>query len=234
MVVMYSRYRHHHAVGQPVANEGQDQQAAQEQTVTSHRQAFSKSVRLRRATESFKGSWFGLKLSLNPGLARMRLLLSLFLVCATATALGKNPEAGRPAPSIDAVTLDGERFSLADHAGKVVIIHFWATWCEPCRVEMPLLDAFYQKHRSEGVEVIAISLDEPEDIAQVKKVMGAFSFPAALISQTKAKGYGRLWRIPLTFVVDRHGVLRRDAWTAAPKVDAAALDAELLPLLKQP
>jgi thiol-disulfide isomerase/thioredoxin len=161
----------------------------------------------------------------------MRLLLAFALCLVLPVAWAKNPEAGKAAPSLDAVTLDGNTFSLANETGKIVIIHFWATWCEPCRVEMPLLDAFYKKHRGEGVEVIAISLDEPEDIAQVKKVMSAFSFPAALLSQSKAKGYGRLWRIPLTFVVDRRGVLRRDAWTAAPKVDAASLDADVLPLL---
>ena len=146
-------------------------------------------------------------------------------------AWAKPPEAGKPAPSVEAVTLDGAKFSTTDQIGKVVIVHFWATWCAPCRSEMPLLDAFYKQHRNEGVEVIAISLDDPENLTQVKSVMAAFSYPGALLTQTQAKGYGRLWHIPLTFVIDRQGILRRNAWKAAPTVDAADLDAEVLPLL---
>jgi cytochrome c biogenesis protein CcmG/thiol:disulfide interchange protein DsbE len=163
----------------------------------------------------------------------MRLIFALVLCCLMQVAWAKNPEAGKPAPSIEATTLGGAKFSLAAAQGKVVIVHFWATWCAPCREEMPLLEAFYRGHRAEGVEVIAISLDEPEDIAQVTSVMKEFSFPAALLSQTKAKGYGRLWRIPLTFVVDRQGILRRNAWTAAPKVDGAVLASEVLPLIRE-
>jgi thiol-disulfide isomerase/thioredoxin len=161
----------------------------------------------------------------------MRLTLLLVLCCLAASAWGKGPEAGQAAPTLETVTLDGAKFSTADQAGKVVIVNFWATWCEPCRTEMPLLDAFYKQHRNEGVEVIAVSLDDPEDLAKVKSVMAAFSFPGAMLTQTKAKGYGRLWRLPLTFVIDRQGILRRNAWKAAPTIDAAALDAEVLPLL---
>jgi thiol-disulfide isomerase/thioredoxin len=163
----------------------------------------------------------------------MRALLLLLLCCSSGLVWAKGPVLGQPAPALEAAQLDGGHFSLAADAGKVVIVHFWATWCEPCRKEMPVLDAFYRQHRAEGAEVIAVSLDDPADLKQVNAVMTAFSFPAALISQTKAKGYGRLWRIPLTFVVDRRGILRRDGWTAAPDIDAAALDAAVLPLLSE-
>jgi thiol-disulfide isomerase/thioredoxin len=156
--------------------------------------------------------------------------LALFMALA-ATAQAKAPEAGQPAPALEAVTLDGSRFALAGQKGKVVLVNFWATWCVPCRTEMPAIDAFYKAHRDQGLVVLAISLDEPEDLALVKQAIAGFSFPSALVSQTKAKGYGRLWRLPLTFVVDRNGILRRNAWKAAPKIDAAALDAEVLPLL---
>ena len=129
--------------------------------------------------------------------------------------------------------LDGSHFVLAEQRGKVVLVNFWATWCVPCRAEMPAIDAFYKAHRDQGLVVVAISLDDPADLAQVKLAMSRLSFPTALISQTQAKGYGRLWRMPLTFVVDREGILRRNAWKAAPKIDAASLDAEVLPLLRK-
>ena len=97
---------------------------------------------------------------------------------------------------------------------------------------MPVLEAFQRAHKSEGLVVVAISLDTNDDLGKVKAAMRDFSFPTALIADTKANGYGRIWRVPLTFVVDRNGVLRRDGFAAAPTIDAAALDRDVLPLLR--
>jgi cytochrome c biogenesis protein CcmG/thiol:disulfide interchange protein DsbE len=187
--------------------------------------------------------WFSNRKSFGQEIARMRvkiatqmrlpITLSLLLVVAP-TAFAKAPQAGQPAPAIVATTLDGSRFELSEQRGKVVLVNFWATWCLPCRAEMPAIDAFYKAHRNEGLVVIAISMDEAADLALVRQAMSGFSFPTALISHTQAKGYGRLWRMPLTFVVDRDGILRRNAWKAAPKIDAASLDSEVLPLLRKP
>lgn len=145
----------------------------------------------------------------------------------------KGPEIGKPAPEISASLLDGSHFDLPALAGKVVLIHFWATWCEPCRVEMPALDAFYRAHRNEGLVVVAISLDERSDLAKVKAAMAGMSYPTALLEDAQAKGYGRIWRVPLTFAIDRRGILRRDGFKAAPTLDGAALDREVLPLLHE-
>jgi len=160
--------------------------------------------------------------------------LALFLLLALALPVSAAKlELHKPAPELSATTLDGRAISTSQLRGKVVIVHFWATWCAPCREEMPVLDAFYRKHRDEGVEVIAVSLDESSDLPAVKQVMAQFQYPAAMAADTQAKGYGRLSRAPLTFVIDRQGNLRRNAWTAAPKVDAASLDADVLPLLSE-
>ncbi len=162
----------------------------------------------------------------------MRIFLTLLFCCCIATAWCKGPEIGKPAPAIHAQTLDGGEFDQSAFAGKVVVVHFWATWCEPCRTEMPALDAFYRAHRSEGLAVIAISLDTHDDLGKVKTVMRAFDFPAALLEHANIKGYGRIWRVPLTFVIDRRGVLRRDGFKATPSLDAAALERDVLPLLR--
>jgi len=167
--------------------------------------------------------------------SRMRYATVLFLlVFFSGSVAAKAPQAGQPAPAIEATLLDGSRFVLAEQRGKVVLVNFWATWCLPCRAEMPAIDAFYRAHREEGLVVVAISMDEPADLALVRDAMKGYAFPTALISRTQAKGYGRLWRMPLTFVVDRDGILRRNAWKAAPKIDAASLDTEVLPLLRKP
>jgi cytochrome c biogenesis protein CcmG, thiol:disulfide interchange protein DsbE len=156
------------------------------------------------------------------------LTLALALGCVTAAYAIKE---GEPAPALEAKLLDGKPFSLAASSGKVVIVNFWATWCEPCRAEMPALDAYYQKHRNEGLEVLAISLDRPSDEQKVREVMRAFSFDASLGRDAQFKGYGRIWRLPLTFVVDRNGVLRKDGWYGDPGIDLPLLDKIVTPLL---
>jgi cytochrome c biogenesis protein CcmG, thiol:disulfide interchange protein DsbE len=168
----------------------------------------------------------------RPGI-EMRCYWLLIAVCLALPAWAAKPKVGAPAPTIDATTLDGARFSLAEQHGKVVVINFWATWCEPCRAEMPALDAFYKAHRAEGLEVLAVNMDDDDQLGAVKTVMSGFSFPAARYSDTQAAGYGRIWRLPLTFVIDRKGVLRRDAGTGASKVDATVLETQVLPLLRE-
>ncbi|HTD29320.1 MAG TPA: TlpA disulfide reductase family protein [Xanthomonadaceae bacterium] len=162
----------------------------------------------------------------------MRVAL-FFLLCCIAPAWGKGLDVGKPAPAITAMLLDGSTFDLSAMTGKVVVVHFWATWCAACREEMPAFDVFYRAHKSDGVVVLAITLDTHDDLARVKGVMRDFSYPAALLENTKTNGYGRIWRVPLTFVIDRHGVLRRDGFAATPAIGAAGLDREVLPLLKE-
>ncbi|GAA5004088.1 TlpA family protein disulfide reductase [Pseudoluteimonas lycopersici] len=161
----------------------------------------------------------------------MRLLFCLLLACC-GVADARGLALGRPAPALDATFADGHAWSLAGQRGKVVIVNFWATWCGPCRAEMPVLDAFYRAHRDEGLEVVGIDLDDAEDAAEAARVMSAFAYPSASIRDVRAKGYGRLWRLPLCFVVDRDGNLRRDGFEAAPVLDAAELETLVLPLLR--
>ncbi len=139
---------------------------------------------------------------------------------------------GSPAPPFEAQLFDGKPFSLAGETGKVVVINFWATWCAPCRAEMPALDAYYRAHRSEGVEILAVSVDSPKDEAKAREVMKDFAMSAAFARESSFKGYGRIWRLPLTFVIDRSGVLRKEGWYADPGIDAALLDAVVTPLVR--
>jgi len=156
----------------------------------------------------------------------------LLLFATSATARG--PEEGKPAPALQARLLDGTQFNLADQSGKVIVVNLWATWCVPCRAEMPTLDGYYQKHKAEGLELVAISMDEPKDETKVREVMRSFSFPAALARDAQFKGYGRVWRLPLTFGIDRHGVLRKDGWYGNPGLDIPSLEATVTPLLQAP
>jgi len=153
------------------------------------------------------------------------LLLSWFSLSFAATE-------GRPAPEIRAMLLDGTEFNLGDYAGKVVVVNMWATWCAPCREEMPALDAYYRQHRDQGLVLVALSMDDPKDEAKVREVTKSYSFAIGFEHDTYLKGYGRIWRLPLTFVVDREGILRKDQWYGDPGLDAALLDQTLTPLLR--
>lgn len=141
---------------------------------------------------------------------------------------------GQLAPVIQAKLLDGTTFDLADDKGKVVIVNLWATWCAPCREEMPALDAYYRKHRDQGLVLVALSMDDPKDEAKVREVTQSYSFPVGLEPDTYLKGYGRIWRLPLTFVVDRGGILRKDQWYGDPGLDMQLLEKTVTPLLHTP
>jgi thiol-disulfide isomerase/thioredoxin len=153
---------------------------------------------------------------------------SLLLNVSPAAAL----QEGTPAPPVRAELLGGGTFDSAQERGKVIVLNFWATWCKPCREEMPALDAFYRAHRAEGLEVIAISIEGPEDLAKIKGVLKNFSFPAALAAGGDTAGYGKLSRVPVTFVIDRRGVLQFDGFKFTKPLDQAMLDKIVTPLLR--
>ncbi|MGO8917457.1 MAG: TlpA disulfide reductase family protein [Stellaceae bacterium] len=130
---------------------------------------------------------------------------ALFL--ASHFALGAT-DAGQPAPALAAAELDGGGFDLGALRGKVVIVNFWATWCPPCREEMPALDAFYRQYHDQGLEMIGISADRPRDRGDVVKVMHAFAYPAAMLRDAKVNGFGNPAALPVTYIVDAAGIVR--------------------------
>jgi cytochrome c biogenesis protein CcmG, thiol:disulfide interchange protein DsbE len=133
--------------------------------------------------------------------------------------------------SISATLLDGSAFLSERSKGRVLVVNFWATWCGPCREEMPALDAWYRARRDQGVDVLALSVDELADEAKVRELAQPFSFATAMMKTAKLSGFGRIWRMPVSAVIDRQGRLVKQDWFIAPRLDAAALDAVVQPLL---
>jgi cytochrome c biogenesis protein CcmG/thiol:disulfide interchange protein DsbE len=119
---------------------------------------------------------------------------------------------GQPAPPATLVTLDGKRLATSDLLGRVVILTFLATWCEPCRDELPLLSAYQQAHAAQGLTVLGFSLDESDHLDEVRAMAAPLRFPVGLLSASQAPGYGRIWHIPVSFTIDRAGRLADDGW----------------------
>jgi peroxiredoxin len=116
------------------------------------------------------------------------------------------------APAATLVTLDGKHISTRGLLGNVVVLTFLATWCEPCREELPLLSDYQQAHQRKGFTVLGFSLDEPEDLEKVRKMAAPLRFPVGLLSASEAAGYGRIWHIPVSFTIDRSGRLADNGW----------------------
>lgn len=140
----------------------------------------------------------------------------------------------KPVPAFQLETLDGQKLDQTTLRGKVVILHFWATWCEACREEMPRLDAFYQAHRNEGLVVVAISLDEAGDEARVVTTSKQFHFATAQGTRAKLHDFGKFRMLPATLVVDRDGIVRHDGVHRAGVMSTQQLEKIVLPLLVHP
>ena len=142
---------------------------------------------------------------------------------------------GEPAPELAVSLLDGSAFDLAAQRGKVVVVHFWATWCIPCRKEMPALDAVYRRYRERGLVVIGLSVDRPHEAKRVPDYMKPFAFPAAILRDARTNGFGAPHLIPTTIVVDAQGVTRAVLGSEDDKLlTEKDLEDLILPLLPAP
>ena len=165
------------------------------------------------------------------GLARTTLLIGLALLLP-ARGLA-DPDLGQPAPPLVVPELGGGTFDLASLRGRVVVLDFWATWCPPCREEMPALDTLYQRYHPRGLELIAVSVNRLRDRGEVEKAARGLHYPVALLGEAVKDGFGKPGELPVTYVIDRSGVirsvLRPDAAVLAPDALERAISALLSP-----
>ena len=110
------------------------------------------------------------------------------------------------APGWQLPNLEGKTVRLSDFKGKVVVLNFWATWCPPCREEIPDLIALQKKYADKGVVVLGISMDGggPAQVAKFAKAKG-INYPIFMGDQRTAAAYGGIEAIPTTFIIDRKG-----------------------------
>jgi len=140
----------------------------------------------------------------------------------------KPPTVGAVAPEFQLTLVDGTKVSLADLRGKVVVLNFWATWCVPCRAELPTLDAYYQKQQKAGLRVYAITTEDSLPLYELKKLFAVMHIPAV---RRMRGNYAVLGGVPTNFVIDRAGRIR---YAKANAFDLDELNALLVPLLREP
>ncbi|WNB92805.1 redoxin domain-containing protein [Bacillus sp. NEB1478] len=123
-------------------------------------------------------------------------------------ASGLNP--GNHAPDFRLQTLDGKTIKLSDLKGKVVLLNFWATWCPPCRAEMPEMVRFYNERSSEKIEILAVNLTDSDTVGNVKKFTKDYKlpFPVLLDSAGTVGDIYKTVTIPTTFVIDAKGTIK--------------------------
>ena len=135
-----------------------------------------------------------------------------------------------PAPALELSDLQGGKASLKDYRGQVVLVNNWATWCPPCRAEMPTLEAYFEDHRDQGFTLIGIEAGDPQ--ADVTEFVERYqlSFPIWLDPQNESlKGFYNSG-LPNSYVIDRDGSVVM-GWTGA--ISREMLEKHLTPLLKE-
>ena len=134
------------------------------------------------------------------------------------------------APELSLVNINGQTESLADYRDTVVLVNNWATWCPPCKAEMPTLAAYYREHTSEGFTIIAIEAGDPSHVVAPFVQSYNLEFPVWLDpnrESLRAFGNGTL---PNSYVIDRSGMVRY-AWTG--EINKTMLEKYVTPLLKE-
>lgn len=136
----------------------------------------------------------------------MKYFLRIFAVCALASAsLIASADA---APDFTLPSSKGDNVRLAEQRGQVVMLNFWASWCGPCRKEMPLLDAMYQRYSSAGFVLYGVNVEEDNtDAKKLLKELGV-TFPVLFDSESKASSLYNVDAMPTTVVIDKKGQVR--------------------------
>jgi peroxiredoxin len=129
---------------------------------------------------------------------------------------------GEPAPDFTLTDMQGQKVTLSDLKGKVVILNFWATWCPPCREEMPSMEQLYRRYGGQGLVILAVNVEE-NGMSAVKRFLQRtpYSFPILLDADAEVQNTYKVFRFPETFIIDRNGnivekVIGAIDWTAGP------------------
>ena len=155
-------------------------------------------------------------------------MAGIILLALSCPALGAPAKVGKPAPKFTISTFDKRKVTLDDLRGKVIVINYWATWCAPCKAEMPMMDAYRRKLGAAGLEIYAVTTEGSVPKSKLRELERVLSFPLA--SSLRGGGYGVLDAVPTKYVIDRNGILR---YAKAGSFSVEEFGALILPLLRE-
>lgn len=154
---------------------------------------------------------------------------------ASAAKTSKLQDVKEVAPTFSLKDLGGRSHSLSNYKGKVVLVNFWATWCEPCKKEFPHFQNFLNKYRGKGFEILAVSIDEGRSVSSVGPTVRRFGYNFTVLLDTEGRVISRFnpkRHCPYSALVDRKGRIRmrHQGYNAG---DEVALEKKIVALLKE-
>jgi len=159
-------------------------------------------------------------------------LLGLMFSVVAATSLASSGLTGQPAPDFALKSSTGENVRLSEFRGDVVMINFWATWCGPCRQEMPLLQELYRRYERVGFSLLGVNIDDDWRKAMTMVTDLGVSFPVLFDSSKEVSKLYQVDAMPVTVIVDRDGIVRHVHQGYKPGYEDKYLD-EIRALLRE-
>ena len=136
------------------------------------------------------------------------LILGLTLSVLAATSLASSGLTGQAAPDFALKSSSGENLRLSEYRGDVVMVNFWATWCGPCRQEMPLLDELYSRYERVGFSLLGVNIDDDSRKAMSMVSELGVSFPVLFDARKEVSKLYEVDAMPVTVLIDREGTIR--------------------------
>ncbi len=159
-------------------------------------------------------------------------LIALVFVIFSASGLASSGMEGQPAPDFALKSSTGENMRLSEYRGDVVMINFWATWCGPCRQEMPLLDELYTRYQRVGFNLLGVNIDDDSRRAMKMAEELGVNFPVLFDARKEVSKLYEVEAMPVTVLVDREGTVRHVHHGYKPGYEVKYLD-EIRSLLRE-
>jgi thiol-disulfide isomerase/thioredoxin len=144
------------------------------------------------------------------------LMMALFASFLFAQAQAEPKPAPKPLPNLILDTLDGEKWSLHENRGRVVLMNFWATWCEPCRTETPMLVKLGKEYKPRGLDIVGIALDE-DGAEPIKKFVAEYRIVYPILLPVPGSRLSQMEPVPTTLLIDSEGRLAKKYVGAMPE-----------------
>lgn len=161
----------------------------------------------------------------------IRIATAIALAITAHSAVAARLKVGRPAPNVELDLVNGQRLHLSDLRGQVVVLNYWATWCVPCRTELPVLDSYYAAANKRGwpLRVFAVATEDSIPKSKLKQLFSVLSISPT--DRIKGGHFADVDELPTNYVIDKAGIVR---YAKAGAFDFDKLNEVLVPLLKEP